>query len=183
MRDLIVTENITLDGVVEAGEDWFQVYDAGTDTSDLLEVSRQHSAAADAFLVGRETFEAMRGFWPRQADDETGITQYLNQVQKYVVSSTLQDPEWEPTVVLRGCDEIPALKDEPGRDIVVTGSIGLVQELAERKLVDEYRLFVYPVVAGHGRRLFADGRELRRFELVETRGFSSGVVLLRYRTK
>ncbi|GAB3810527.1 dihydrofolate reductase family protein [Kribbella italica] len=183
MRDLIVTENITLDGVVEASDDWFLVYDAGADTSDLLEVSRQHSAAADAFLVGRETFESMRGFWPEQTDDKTGITQYLNEVQKYVVSSTLQDPGWEPTTVLRGCDEVAGVKEQPGKDITVTGSIGLVQELAERKLVDEYRLFVYPVTAGHGRRLFEDGRELRRFALVETRAFSPGVVLLRYRTK
>ncbi|MGC4939101.1 dihydrofolate reductase family protein [Kribbella sp. DT2] len=183
MRDLIVTENITLDGVAEATEDWFQVHDAGAGTSDLLAVTQQHSAAADAFLVGRDTFEAMRGFWPQQADDETGITKYLNEVQKYVVSSTLQDPGWEPTTVLRGCDEIAAVKEQPGKDIVSTGSIRLVQELAERKLVDEYRLFVYPVTAGHGRRLFTEASELRRFTLAETRQFTSGVVLLRYRAK
>ncbi|WP_432940473.1 dihydrofolate reductase family protein [Kribbella sp. CA-253562] len=181
MRDLIVTQNITLDGVVEASDDWFQVLDG--DTGDLLEVTRQHSAAADAFLTGRQTFEAMRGYWPQQTDDRTGVTEYLNTVQKYVVSTTLQDPAWEPTTVLRGLDEVAALKESPGKDIVVTGSIELVHQLEAAGLVDEYRLFVYPVVVGQGRKLFPDGQGLLRLQLVEARPFDSGVVLTRYRAK
>ena len=105
-------------------------------------------------------------------------------MSKYVVSSTLQDPGWDPTTVLRGPlgDEIEALKSEPGKDIVTTGSITLVRELIAGGLVDEYRLFVYPVVLGHGERLFADGSGIPRLELTETRPFRSGIVLLRYRT-
>jgi dihydrofolate reductase len=186
VRDLIVTENITLDGVIEATEGWFAPAgdESEVDSSDVEEAIREQREAADAFLVGRVTFEQMRGYWPQQTDDTTGISDYLNAVSKYVVSSTLQDPEWEPTTVLRGPlgDEIEALKSEPGEDIVTTGSITLVRELIAAGLVDEYRLFVYPVVLGHGERLFADASGIPRLQLTEARPFRSGIVLLRYRT-
>ena len=185
MRDLIVTENITLDGVIDATGGWFAPAgdDAEVDQSDVEAALREQSEAADALLLGRTTFEDMRGYWPLQTDDTTGITDYLNKVSKYVVSATLQDPAWEHTTVLRGTliDEISALKSKPGRDIVTTGSMTLVSDLIAAGLVDEYRLFMYPVVLGHGRRLFVDTGvvELR---LVESRSFRSGIVLLRYRT-
>jgi len=184
MRDLIVTENITLDGVIEATEGWFgPAGDENVDQSDVEAAVRKQREAADAFLVGRVTFEQMRGYWPQQTDDATGITEYLNSVSKYVVSRTMQDPGWEATTVLRGelLDEIQALKSRPGRDIVTTGSITLVGDLIAAGLVDEYRLFVYPVVLGHGRRLFTNATGLPRLRLVETLPFRSGTVLLRYR--
>jgi dihydrofolate reductase len=186
MRDLIVTENITLDGVIDASAGWFEVADddAEVDQSDLVAALAEQSAAADAVLFGRVTFEEMRGFWPKQTDDTTGVTDYLNRVTKYVVSSTLDDPDWEGTVVVDGArfqDELRALKAEPGRDIVTTGSITLVHALIAAGLVDEYRLFVYPVVLGRGARLFPDGTEVPKLRLVETRPFNSGIVLLRYR--
>ena len=185
MRDLVVTENITLDGVIDASEGWFSVVDdPGVDQSDLQAALREQSEAADAVLFGRVTFEEMRGYWPQQTDDTTGVTDYLNRVTKYVVSSTPGDPRWEPTTVLPGAgfeDKLRALKAVPGRDIVATGSITLVHGLITAGLVDEYRLFVYPVVVGRGRRLFADGTEIPRLRLVETRPFRSGVALLRYR--
>ena len=134
-------------------------------------------------MLGRQTFEDFRGYWPLQTDDTTGTTDYLNQVSKYVMSSTLDDPGWENTTVLRGdvLDEVRALKAMPGdMDIVVTGSMRLVASLVPSGLVDEYRLFVYPFVAGEGRRLFADA-ELGHLRLVEARAFRSGVVLQRYR--
>ena len=185
MRDLIVTQNITLDGVIDASEGWFAVADdPEVDRSDLQEALAEQSAAADAVLFGRVTFEEMRGYWPEQTDDTTGVTDYLNRVAKYVVSGTLGDPGWEPTTVLPAdgfADAIGALKAEPGRDIVTTGSITLVHALIGAGLVDEYRLFVYPVVLGRGRRLFPDGTSVPALRLVETRPFRSGVVLLRYR--
>jgi dihydrofolate reductase len=184
MRDLVVTENITLDGVIDASEGWFAVADdPEVDQSDLQAALAEQSAAADAVLFGRVTFEEMRGYWPEQTDDTTGVTDYLNRVAKYVVSGTLGDPEWEPTTVLPAAgfpDAVRALKAGPGRDIVTTGSITLVHALVAG-LVDEYRLFVYPVVLGHGERLFPDGTEIPRLRLLETRAFRSGVVLLRYR--
>jgi len=186
MRELVVTQNITLDGVIDATEGWFEPGGDETDDdqSDVLEALREQREAADGLLVGRVTFEQMRGFWPLQTDDETGITDYLNDVSKYVVSSTMHDPEWARTTVLRGAliEEVQALKSEPGRDIVTTGSITLVHASIAAGLVEEYRLFVYPVVLGHGKRLFAGAREVPRLKLTETRPFRAGVVLLRYRT-
>jgi dihydrofolate reductase len=182
MRDLMVTENITVDGVIDASEGWFGPGDDGeVDQSDLLAALKLQREAADAFLVGRQTFEDMRSFWPNQSDDQTGISDYLNQVTKYVVSTTLQDPDWEHSVVLRGLDEVAALKAQPGKDIVTTGSIKLVHSLVAAGLVDEYRLFVYPVVLGKGARLFAEGTARAGLRLVETQAFQSGVTLLRYR--
>jgi dihydrofolate reductase len=185
VRDLIVTENITLDGVIDASEGWFSVADdEEVDQSDVVAALREQSEAADAVLFGRVTFEEMRGYWPKQTDDTTGVTDYLNTVAKYVVSSTLGDPEWEHTTVLRGPafqDEVRKLKSKPGKDIVTTGSITLVRALIEAGLVNEYRLFVYPVVLGRGERLFADATEVPRLRLVESRPFRSGIVLLRYR--
>ncbi len=186
MRDLIVTENITLDGVIDAAEGWFAPSgdDAEADQSDIEAATREHFEAADAFLVGRVTFEQMRGYWPEQTDDTTGISDYLNAVSKYVVSSTIEEPGWDRTTVLRGPvrEEIEALKAGPGEDIVTTGSISLVHDLIASGLVDEYRLFTYPVVLGRGRRLFADAADVPKVRLVESRAFRSGIVLSRYRT-
>jgi dihydrofolate reductase len=146
MRDLVVTQNITVDGVIEAG-DWFGPADGGPE---VMAAVREQMSRADAFLTGRVTFEEMRGFWPAQTDDPTGVSTYLNQVQKYVVSSTLQDPQWEPTTILRTLDDVRRLKAAPGKDIVCTGSITLTHALVGAGLVDEYRLFVYPTVVGTG---------------------------------
>ncbi|MEK6272154.1 MAG: dihydrofolate reductase family protein [Actinomycetota bacterium] len=186
MRELIVTENVTLDGVIEATEGWFNPAGdaAEIDQSDVEAALREQREAADTLLLGRVTFEQMRGYWPLQTDDTTGITDYLNNVSKYVVSSTLQDPQWEHTTVLQGAlvDEIQALKSKPGRDIVTTGSMRVVHDLIAAGLVDEFRLFIYPVVLGRGGRLFADATEVPRLRLVEAQPFRSGIVLLRYRT-
>ncbi|WP_433575866.1 dihydrofolate reductase family protein [Nocardia brasiliensis] len=183
MRELIVTENITLDGVIEAAE-WFDVANAaGVDQSDLVETLRSQMADSDAVLFGRSTFEDMRGYWPAQTDDTTGVTDHLNRATKYVVSGTLDHPDWANTVVLRGplVEEIRAVKAAPGKAIVATGSIRLVHALIAADLVDEYRMFVYPVVRGTGRRLFTEGAAIPALRLIETRPFESGVVLLRYR--
>jgi dihydrofolate reductase len=181
MRRLVVTENITLDGVIDMSGGWFDPLDPELDQSDITAATTEHREAADALLVGRATFEAFRGFWPRQTDDPTGVSAYLDAVDKYVVSSTLgDDPGWQNTTVLRGplVDEVRALKRATGRDIVATGSIRLVHALVAAGLVDEYRLFVFPVVVGRGARLFESADV--RLELLETRPFVSGAVLLRY---
>jgi dihydrofolate reductase len=154
------------------------------DHSDLIVALTEQREAADAFLTGRRTFEQMRSYWPnRTDDDDTGVAAYLDRVRKYVVSRTLDDPRWEPTTILRGplADDIAALKSAPGADIVVTGSITLVHALIGEGLVDEYRLYVHPVVVGDGARLFSEGAEHPHLDLVEARPFRSGVVLLRYR--
>ncbi|OXM58700.1 dihydrofolate reductase [Amycolatopsis thailandensis] len=187
MRELIVTENCTIDGVIELTGDWFSPGggDPDADMSDVLAALREQRENADAFLTGRVTFEDMRGYWPKQTEDTTGISAYLNSVSKYVVSSTLTEPEWENTKVLSGelRSEIEGLKAAEGEDIVTTGSISLVHALIAEGLVDEYRLFVYPVVVGEGRRLFENAAGVPKLRLVEDRAFASGIVLLRYRAR
>jgi dihydrofolate reductase len=180
MRKLVVTENITLDGVIDMPEGWFDPLDTDVDQSDIAAATSEHREAADALLVGRKTFESFREFWPKQTDDPTGVSNYLNAVDKYVVSSTLDNPGWENSTVLRGpvVDEVRTLKAAPGRDIVATGSTQLVHALIAARLVDEYRLFVFPVVVGRGARLF-ESADIK-LRLLETRPFVSGAILLRY---
>ena len=181
MRTLAITQNMTLDGSIEMVTDWF---DPTVEAPDLMAESHRQDAEADGLLVGRQTFEDFRSFWPRQTEDATGITDYLNTVDKYVVSSTMTDPDWQNSTVLSGdvVDEVTALKNADGEDIVVTGSISLCHTLIGAGLVDEYRLFVYPTVQGSGRRLFPDGLEIPTLRLVDTKAFELGVSLLRYRT-
>ena len=180
MRKLVVTENITLDGVIDMAAGWFDPLAEDVDQSDMAAATAEHREGADALLVGRNTFESFRGFWPKQTNDPTGVSDYLNEVDKYVVSSTLDDPGWENSTVLGGpvVDQVQALKEAPGRDIVATGSTQLVHALIAAGLADEYRLFVFPVVVGRGARLFESADE--ELELLETRPFVSGAVLLRY---
>lgn len=183
MRKLVITQNVTIDGSIELAGNWFEPQAQGdADNSDLLDELHRQDSAGDGFLVGRKTFEDLRGYWPKQSDDATGITDYLNNVQKYVVSSTMTDPQWQNSTILSGdpAEEVRALQERPGQDIVVTGSIMLCHTLIEAGLVDEYRLFVYPVVQGRGRRLFPDGFEIPRLRLAQAKSFRSGVTLLCY---
>lgn len=183
MRTLAITQNATVDGSIEMLGEWFDPQGRpGQDISDLLEEVHRQDSVADALVLGRRTFEDMRGYWPQQIEDATGITDYLNQVQKYVISSTMTDPQWRRTTVLSGdpVEQIRALKGQPGQDIVVTGSITLCHTLIEAGVVDEYRLFTYPVVQGRGRRLFPDGFELHQLDLLDAKGFRCGITYSRY---
>jgi len=179
MRDLVVTENISVDGVLDG--DFYVLAGQGSDAGDVDEALREQRERADALVLGRSTFEAFRSYWPQQTDNPSGTSQYLNRVAKYVVSTTLDpgDLGWESSTVLRGLDDVRTLKEQDGADIVVTGSVSLVHSLITAGLVDEYRLFTYPVVVGAGRTLFPGVRADLR--LVEARPFRSGVMLARYR--
>lgn len=180
MRKLVITQNITLDGAVEMLDDWF---DPQVQDDDLLEETRRQDETADALLLGRRTFEDFRGYWPAQTEDPTGITAYLNDVAKYVVSTTMTDPAWEHSTVWAGdpVAHVAALKAEPGQDIVLTGSITLAHTLIAANVVDEYRLSVHPVVQGRGRRLFPDGYVAVNLRpSAPARTFGSGISLLQY---
>lgn len=179
---IVITENITADGVIDLSDGWFAPATGAAEKADHLAVLQEQDRTADAMLLGRRTFEDFRGYWPKQTDDPTGISGYLNRATKLVVSSTLEEPGWENTVVLRGpvAEEVGRLKVQPGRDVVCTGSVRLATSLVRAELVDEYRLFVHPTVVGRGRRLFPDGTVVPRLRLLESRSFRSGVVLLRY---
>jgi dihydrofolate reductase len=179
MRTLAVTQNMTLDGSIEMLDDWF---DPQSQDPDLLAESHRQDSQSDALLLGRQTFEDFRSYWPAQTDDTTGITAYLNGVAKYVVSTTMTEPGWSNSTVLQGdlLDAVRELKSLPGRDIVVTGSISLCHALSAAGLVDEYRIFVYPAVQGRGRGLFPRGATARLRRTAEPAAFRSGIVLLRY---
>lgn len=186
MRTLAITQNITIDGSIEMLDDWFSPQGQGhVDNSDLMDEIHRQDRRADGFVVGRQTFEDLRSYWPQQTDDQTGISDYLNDVRKYVVSASMTDPQWQHSTVLSGdpIDEVGALKHETGHDIVVTGSITLCHALIDAGLVDEYRLFTYPVVQGRGRRLFPDGLRIPALELLDARSFHGGVTYASYRPR
>lgn len=181
MRTLAITQNVTLDGAVEMLGDWFDPQDQG-DADDLMEENRRQDEQCDAVLLGRRTFEDFRGYWPQREGDTTGISAYLDGVAKYVVSSSLGEPGWQRTTVLEGdpVENVRRLKEQPGRDIVTTGSITLCHALIRAGLVDEFRLFTYPVVQGRGRRLFPDGYALDRLRLLDAKHFRSGLTYAAY---
>jgi len=178
MRTLIVTEFITLDGVVEdpGTGDWhFQYFSeqAGKYKFDEL-------MECDAQLLGRVTYEGFAQAWP-SVEDEAGFAEKMNTIPKYVVSSTLKDPEWENTTVLGGdmAGSVRELKETKGGPILVGGSPTLVQGMLAEGLVDELRLMVHPIAVGQGKRLFAEGHRTE-LELIETTPLDSGIVILVY---
>lgn len=180
MRKLVATELMSMDGVIESPDAWAFSY-----TDDEMQAEDEAGmAASDALLLGRKTYEEFASFWPNQPRD-TPMVEYINSVRKYVVTTTLEDPlGWENSTVVGDLAEgVSALKDEPGRDITVTGSILLVRSLMREGLLDELRLVVCPVVRGSGRRLFETEEDRRELELVESKSFGTGAVTLIYRPK
>ena len=179
MRRVIVSEFVSLDGVVEAPDQWHFPY-----WSD--EMGQEIGAAmgqADAMLMGRVLYEEWAAFWPQQDPEENPVADRMNGVQKYVVSTTLEEPlEWDNSTLIKGevAEEIADLKRQAGGDISISGSPTLVRSLLGDGLIDELRLMVHPVVVGGGKRLFEEGDRVA-FELVDSKTFSMGVVYLTYR--
>jgi dihydrofolate reductase len=175
MGKIVVSENITLDGVVEdtAGAEGFgrggwvgRVGERGREGA--ANVLLEEALGAEAQLFGRRTYEFLAARWPSRSGT---VADRFNEMPKYVVSSTLKDPDWNNSTVLAGdvVQEVSKLKQELDGEIVVAGSIRLVRTLLENDLVDELRLMVYPIVLGAGERLFGEASEQRPVRLVETR--------------
>lgn len=184
MGRLVVTEYISVDGVVEAPsgtEDfervgWTDDFSRGPDGNQF---KVDETMASDAQLLGRITYQTFAAVWPHL---EGEFADKFNAMPKYVVSSTLKDPEWDNTTILTGdvVNEVTALKQRYERDIVVHGSAKLAQTLIAHDLVDAFHLLVYPVIVGAGKRLFDDTSETKRLRLADTRTFGDGVHLLIY---
>jgi dihydrofolate reductase len=184
MGRIVVTEFVSLDGVVEdpgGAEDFkyggwsFEI--ARGDEGDRFKLDE--ALDADALLLGRVTYEGFAAAWPSR-DGE--FADKFNTMPKYVVSSTLEDPEWKNSTVLSGdvAEEVSKLKQGQDGDIVVHGSPQLVQTLLEHDLVDEFRLMVYPVVLGTGKRLFGDTSDKKRLQLADSKMVGDGIAILVY---
>ncbi|MEU5882209.1 dihydrofolate reductase family protein [Spirillospora sp. NPDC047279] len=138
-------------------------------------------AEADAFLLGRRTYEIFAAYWPTVTDPGNPVASSLNARPKYVVSTTLQTAAWDNTTVLRSLEEVAELASRPGRELQIHGSGALAQSLLDAGLIDELRLWTYPVVLGTGKRLFEPGRTPTAMDLIESTTTSSGCVLSVYR--
>jgi dihydrofolate reductase len=184
MGKLVVTEFLSLDGVMQApgGEDfkypgWTFEFDRGEDGNQF---KLDETLDTDALLVGRITYESFAGAWPTR---EGPFAEKFNSMPKYVVSSTLEDPEWHNTTVLAGdaVDEAKQLKERIDGIVQVPGSLRLVQALIEADVVDELHLMVFPVVLGTGRRLFGETSEKSDWRLLESKPVGpDGVLVLIY---
>jgi dihydrofolate reductase len=183
---LVVSEFITLDGVVEdpGGAEsfehggWSFKFEQGPEGE---QYKLDEVLAADVLLLGRVTYEGFAAAWPA-ITDEAGFADKMNGMPKYVVSTTLERPEWNNTTVIKGdvAGEVSKLKQQAG-DLLVTGSPTLIRTLMEHDLVDEYRLMVFPIVLGTGKRLFGDGSKLSTLRLVDAKPVGpDGVVVLTY---
>jgi dihydrofolate reductase len=192
MRELILQEFTTLDGVAQAPGDpeedpsdgfahggWSMQYNDELAGQWVL----ANLTAAGGYVLGRRTYEIFAGYWPGAPDDQAVVRDPLNSKPKYVASTTLTEPlGWENSHLLSG--DVPAavraLKEEDGGDLVVIGSTKLAQTLLQNDLVDEFLLMIDPVLVGGGKRLFADDAVLRRLRLVDSKVSGSGVIFATY---
>jgi dihydrofolate reductase len=175
MRELKAWIYVTLDGVVDAPEDWVVADEL------MFEEQTADYASSDALLLGRRTYEVFAASWP-QRGSEVPNADWMNNTQKYVASTTLESPEWQNTTVLEGDlrEAVSQLKEQDGETITVNGSARLLRSLLGAGLVDELRLFLHPVVVGSGNRLFGDGEDRVELKLAESHAYGSGVVSLTY---
>jgi dihydrofolate reductase len=173
MRNIVVTEFLSLDGIMENPAWTFPYWN-----DEIAEFKGQESRDSDALLLGRVTYQGFAAAWPESEDEGAD---YFNNVRKYVVSTTLDTLEWNNSTLINAniVEEITKLKQQDGKDIAVHGSATLVQTLIQHDLVDRYRLLIYPVVLGKGKRLFQEGTAAT-LKLVEAQSFSSGVAALIY---
>src|SRR4051794_22902127 len=184
---LVVTAFVTLDGIVEAPG--FDEHRTGRNAWALRiqgpedEVyNRGQVMSADALLLGRRTWQIWAAFWPTASTGDLEMIEKMNSTPKYVVSNTLKRADWNNTTILSGdvAAHVTRLKGQPGGDLMVYGSPDLVDELLRHGLIDEYRLLLYPIILGSGKRLFRDRIDTHHLRLVDSRRFDCGIVLLTY---
>jgi dihydrofolate reductase len=184
MGKIVISENVSLDGVIEdpAGDEGFRRGGwvgllAGRE--EVAKVALDEALGAEALLLGRRSYEWFAARWPSRSGE---LADRLNSLPKYVVSSTLEDPDWNNSTVLNGevVNEVSKLKQELNGEIVVPGSFQLLRTLIEHDLVDELRLKIYPVVLGAGERLFGETSDKKPMRLVDTQTLGDGIAFLTY---
>lgn len=186
MRKVVVSQFVSLDGVVEDPSSWTFQFSG----EEQQKYKPDELAAADVLLLGRVTYEEFAAAWPKMMEQYEGpgraelgdYADMMNGYPKFVVSTTLREAEWNNSTVITGnvADEVSRLKQQPGKDILVFGSTELVNALVRHGLVDEFRLMVFPIVLGGGKRLFEAAGEQRALSLVDTKTFGTDVVVLTY---
>lgn len=177
MRKLIVTQFISLDGVVGEPHEWhFPFW-----SDDMGDYKQQEVFAHDGLVLGRTTYEGFAAAWPNY-EDEDGFADRMNSMPKYVVSTTLTDPAWTNTTVIdtEPVTALQALKEQPGQDLMIAGSVTLINSLLDSGVIDEYRLMVHPVVVGKGLRLWQDRETPASFDLSSVEHLPNGVIVLNY---
>jgi dihydrofolate reductase len=184
MGKIVVSDNVSLDGVVQdpAGDEGFRVggwVGLIKDRPELTKLALDEAVGAEALLLGRRSYEWFAARWPSRSGE---LADRLNSLPKYVVSSTLENPEWNNSTVLKGdvLNEVSRLKHELKGEIVVPASFQLVRTLLEHDLVDELRLKVFPVVLGAGERLFGETSDKKAMRLVDTQTVERDIVFLTY---
>jgi dihydrofolate reductase len=187
MSKIVVFNNLTLDGVMQApgrpDEDRRGGFEYGGWATPYatMEAAEESMANTGALLLGRRTYEDFYTVWPNQTDNP--FTEVLNNTQKYVASTTLQEPlPWVNSTLLKGdaAEALARLKQEPGKDLVILGSGELIRSLMRRNLVDKYVLLIHPLILGLGRHLFTDGGSFAALRLINTKTTSTGVVIATY---
>jgi dihydrofolate reductase len=186
MGKIVMSENVSLDGVIQdpAGDEgftrggWVGLL-AGRE--ELARVALDEALGAEALLLGRRSYEWLASRWPSRSGE---LADRLNGLPKYVVSSTLEDPDWNNSTVLKGdvVKEISKLREELDGEIVVPGSFQLLRTLIEHDLVDELRMKIFPVVLGAGARLFGETSDKKPMRLIDTQTLGDGIVYLTYKT-
>lgn len=173
MRRIIVSTYVTLDGVIEAPQKWSLTYF----DEEAAKFASEQLFAADALLIGRETYESFAEAWPSRTGD---FADKINSMAKSVVSTTLEEPlGWDNSTLIKGdvIEEVAKLKQQPGQDILIYGTGRLANTLLQNGLIDEHRLWVVPVIWGSGRRIF-EGMDTTLLELIDTKTLPSGTVIL-----
>ncbi len=186
MARIVASENVSLDGVIQdpAGDEGFR--HGGwvgliKDSPELNQLALDEALGAEALLLGRRSYEWFAARWPSRSGE---LADRLNSLPKYVMSSTLRDPDWNNSTVLTGdaSDEVSKLKQELDGEIVVPASFQLLRTLIEHDLVDELRLKVFPIVLGDGKRLFGETSDKKPLRLVDTQTVADGIAFLTYRS-
>jgi dihydrofolate reductase len=175
---LVATEYLSLDGCFHEPGQWSRPFF----NDEAMQFKAAELESSDALLLGRKTYEGFAKAWPGMREATGAFGAKMNDMPKYVVSSTLAEATWSGSKLIRAnaIEEIQKLKEKPGNDLLLTGSGQLFNALLRANLIDRYRFMIHPVVLGDGARLFAEGESAKTLELVETKPFKSGIVIAEY---